>query len=248
MKKKQKFWKRKYSVKLKKYLERQRRAKYRKKHQLEKLKASITDPIKDATPVIEPIQRGDEKNTKLWSELVKKHHPLPFRGSMGRYIRFFIKDANTGEIIGCASLGSAVLFSEARDKWIGWNKKQRLRNLTKVANNRRFLLLQHVKVPNLASKVLSLLEKAGKKEWKKRYGDPLVLLETFIEPSHLGTCYKAANWELVGYTKGFLHYVPTALKRSMGGGARTSRYVFTGEQKAIFVRPLHPRWQKELLQ
>jgi hypothetical protein len=244
---KQKFWKKQHSIKLKKYMEWWWREKYRKKRQLEKLKESITDPITRVNPVVEPIPRGDEKNTKLWAELVKKHHPLPYRGGMGRYIRFFVKDANNGEILGCASLGSAVLYSESRDKYIGWNKEQRLRNLNKIANNRRFLILTHVKVPNLASKVLSLLEKEGKKEWEKRYGDPLVLLETFVEPNYLGTCYKAANWKFIGYTKGFIHYVPTVLKKSEGGGARTSRYVYTGEKKAIFVRSLDPNWKEKLL-
>ena len=40
-------------------------------------------------------------------------------------------------------------------------------------------------------------------DWAARYGYRPVLLETFVEsPRHKGTCYKAANWQLVGRTVG----------------------------------------------
>jgi hypothetical protein len=40
-------------------------------------------------------------------------------------------------------------------------------------------------------------------DWQQRYGFAPVLLETFVEsPRHKGTCYRAANWKLVGRTAG----------------------------------------------
>ncbi len=40
-------------------------------------------------------------------------------------------------------------------------------------------------------------------DWQNRYKYKPVLLETFVEKNRFsGTCYKAANWKLVGTTKG----------------------------------------------
>ena len=40
-------------------------------------------------------------------------------------------------------------------------------------------------------------------DWMRRCGYRPVLLETFVETQrHRGTCYKAANWTLVGQTTG----------------------------------------------
>jgi len=40
-------------------------------------------------------------------------------------------------------------------------------------------------------------------DWQKVYGHPIYLLETFIDPSRFrGTCYLAANWQVMGQTTG----------------------------------------------
>jgi len=40
-------------------------------------------------------------------------------------------------------------------------------------------------------------------DWQCRYNYRPVLLETFVEKGRFkGTCYKAANWQLMGQTKG----------------------------------------------
>ena len=55
----------------------------------------------------------------------------------------------------------------------------------------------------LASKILSKVARQLPKDWMVRYGFAPVLLETFVEfERHKGTCYKAANWTLVGRTAG----------------------------------------------
>jgi hypothetical protein len=40
-------------------------------------------------------------------------------------------------------------------------------------------------------------------DWQRIYGHPIYFLETFIDPQRFkGTCYRAANWVLLGSTKG----------------------------------------------
>ena len=41
-------------------------------------------------------------------------------------------------------------------------------------------------------------------DWQERFGHPVVLLETFVDPKQFhGTVYRASNWIYVGKTKGF---------------------------------------------
>ncbi len=104
-------------------------------------------------------------------------------------------------------------------------KSQRLRLL---ANNSRFLILPHVHIPNLASRILALNLKRLSQDWQKVYGHPIWLVETFVDPRYFkGSCYKAAGWNFLGYSKGF---------------AKSSRgYVWHNQPKMVFVRALHPQ-------
>jgi hypothetical protein len=72
-----------------------------------------------------------------------------------------------------------------------------------VVNNTRFLILPWIFSKNLASKALSLIVKRIADDWEERYKYRPVLLETFVEDNRFsGTCYKAANWQYIGMTKG----------------------------------------------
>ena len=56
---------------------------------------------------------------------------------------------------------------------------------------------------NLASQILSIAARQIQDDWEKRYKYRPVLLETFVETDRFrATSYKAANWRLVGTTKG----------------------------------------------
>jgi len=76
--------------------------------------------------------------------------------------------------------------------------EQRQRNLQLIVNNARFLILPWIQSKGLASKILGLAARRLPMDWQARYGYRPVMLETFVEsPRHKGTCYKAANWQLV---------------------------------------------------
>lgn len=92
----------------------------------------------------------------------------------------------------------------ARDRWIGWDRRYQFDRLHLIANNARFLILPQWHVPNLASRVLGLCERRVSADWQTRFGYPLWLLETFVDPRRFsGTCYRAANWLEVGQTHGY---------------------------------------------
>ena len=60
-----------------------------------------------------------------------------------------------------------------------------------------------VQVRELASHVLGRVVGRIAKDWQAKYGHPVVLLETFVERERFsGTCYRAANWQVLGSTQG----------------------------------------------
>jgi len=89
-----------------------------------------------------------------WNELMKAHHYLGFNNLIGEGIRYVA--VYQGYWLALLGWASAALCCGPRDRWIGWPSKFREQRLSLVANNVRFLILPSVRIPNLASKVLSL--------------------------------------------------------------------------------------------
>jgi hypothetical protein len=144
---------------------------------------------------------GNVEQERLWNEYVERYHYLGYGVPLGPHIKYFVSIA--GEPIACLSFAGAAWRVEARDRWIGWNGEERERNLRYVVNNTRFVVFPWVKVPNLASRLLALAAKRITADWQRLYAYGPLLLETFVDAErYAGTCYRAANWMLVGYTKG----------------------------------------------
>jgi hypothetical protein len=109
-----------------------------------------------------------------------------------------------GHWVALLDWGPAAHKLSARDEWIGWTGQQRAERLNLVVMNRRFLITGKTRMPNLASKSLSLALKVLPEQWNKRYGYKPLLAETFTDIEQFnGTCYKASNWIECGHSKGF---------------------------------------------
>ncbi len=163
-------------------------------------KELLSLPARAVTPLeFRPVDTPGDSS--LWNELIERYHYLKYKPLPGAQMRY---------LVFCGSYLLAVLgFSAAawkvapRDQFIGWDNGQRRRNLHRIANNSRFLILPWVKVRNLASSILAAAAKRLGNDWTERYGYEPVLLETFVERSRFrGTCYRAANWIHVGDTQG----------------------------------------------
>ena len=104
-----------------------------------------------------------------------------------------------GRIVGCSLTGAAAWRCAARDRWIGWSDATRGAGLCLVVNQQRFLILDAVRVPHLASHVLARVARRVGADYEERYGHSVHLLETFVDVSRFaGTCYRAA----AGMTRG----------------------------------------------
>ena len=195
-------------------------------------------PASNVAPIIEasleeigPIELqlvSSSDDTSLFNELVQRHHYLGYRQTVGQSLRYFIVAkglAPSQGKVGCLLFTPASFALKARDEWIGWKRHHRAKRLPFVVCNRRFLILPWLNVPNLASKSLSLVPERLTADWRRIYGVPPVLVETFVNPEKFtGACYRAANWQHLGQT-------------SATSGYRESR----GDDvpKEIYVYPLH---------
>lgn len=122
----------------------------------------------------------------------------------GAQLRYFVRSQRLGEpILACLQWSSPAWKMAPRDRWIGWNHQQRVRNLQHIVNNSRFLILPWVHVAGLASKILARCARQLPQDWEPLYGYRPLLLETLVDARRFsGTCYRAANWILLGQTQG----------------------------------------------
>ena len=129
-------------------------------------------------------------------------HYLGFGGAVGQNLQYLVRDGQQRPVA-CAVFGAAAWKCQDRDRFIGWSAQQRQSNLGLIANNSRFLILPWVKVPHLGSWILGQVAGRIARDWRAKYGHPVVLLETFVERERFrGTVYRAANWQSVGVTTG----------------------------------------------
>ena len=138
----------------------------------------------------------------LFRGLLQQHHYLGYHGPVGENLKYLIYD-QYDRPLGCMLYGAAAWRVADRDRFIGWDEAARKRGLSRIANNMRFLILPWVRVPHLASYLLAATRRSLSSDWQKKYGHPILLLETFVEQTRFaGTCYLADNWIHVGQTKG----------------------------------------------
>ena len=120
---------------------------------------------------------------------------------VGEHLKYIVSAA--GRPLACLAWSSAARHLGARDRYIGWSAEARRRNLPFLAYNPRFLILPWVRVEFLASHILARMATVLARDWERIYGHPVYFLETFVDPErYRGTCYRAANWVVLGRTTG----------------------------------------------
>jgi hypothetical protein len=145
------------------------------------------------------VRRTEEE--ALFNSLIEEHHYLGYCQPVGEQLKYIV--FAKGRAIACLAWSSAPRHIGDRDRFIGWTKQMREKNLSLIACNTRFLILPWVKVSCLASHILGKMVKILSKDWETLYHHPLYYLETFIDRERFhGICYRAANWLTIGRTTG----------------------------------------------
>lgn len=211
------------------------------------------------------------EKTKLFKDFINQYHSyVKYKVVPQRRINWLVW--NGAELVGAIGISSCVLCVKDRDNWIGWNKDQRIKLSNSMANNYRFCLKPETGIKNLGSRVLKMIRIEGAKRWKERYGDDLLLMETYVlkNENRRGAVYLADNWTHVGNTMGVSIKkapmsmwlvgdnarsrlaqtdMPAAIRKygpKDENGIGQKMIISESEPKMIFVKPLVKDWKERI--
>ena len=172
-----------------------------------------------------------EELMRTWNELMIREHPQGAGPFVGRQLRYLIGSQHGW--LGGLGFAAAARHLADRDQWIGWDDEQRRAYLDRVVGMCRFLIRPSVQCRNLGSKVLSMSMTVMPDDFERQYKYRPWLTESFVDISrYSGASYKAANWILVGETK---------------GRGRQDRYRTADlGRKAIYVYPIESDFRKRM--
>lgn len=160
-----------------------------------------TASLPEISPVrVERIEAGSPA-AQRWRFYLERYHYLGLR-VVGENQGYLAVDQQ-GRDVGCLLFGAAAWRCAPRDRKLGWSGSPRPSELGRVVDNTRFLILPWVGVKNLASHLLGAVVRRIAADWQGKYGHAVDWLETFVDRERFrGSCYRAANWECVGQTRG----------------------------------------------
>lgn len=196
-------------------------------------------PVECALEQLTPLrlqevsQAGRQAGRAQLEACLDRYHYLGYRSRVGQNLQYWVCDGRDRPLA-CVVFGAAAWQCAARDQWIGWSAGQRAQRLGMIVNNTRFLVFAWVRVPHLASHILSLVSRRIRRDWEAKYRQPIWLLETFVDQQRFaGTCYRAAHWIHLGQTKG-------------RGRQGPSSEVLPTTIKEVYVWPLHRNFRRYL--
>jgi hypothetical protein len=173
------------------------------------------------------VQLAQRHQRPRLNQLLEEHHYLGSLKPVGERLYYVAQDGS-GRWLAILVFSAAANHLRARDQWIKWSNEQRRRRLSLITNNCRFLVLPGCSVPNLGSRILRLTLDRLSADWQSRYGHPILVVETFVDPDQFqGTVYSANGWVELGETDGW-------------GRQRRDYYVKHDKPKRLFVRELEP--------
>lgn len=179
---------------------------------------------------IQQVRRSEGED--LFNQLLQKYHYLGYSRPVGEHLKYLVRAA--GRPIAALAWSSAPLQLNLRDEFIGASKREYRHNLHLIAYNSRYLILPWIKVPHLASHLLSRIARRLSADWQELYRHPIYLLESFVDIERFqGTCYRAANWRCLG--------------RSQARGTKSKPGTPATSVKELWVYPLTHRLREKLL-
>jgi uncharacterized protein DUF4338/DDE family transposase len=173
------------------------------------------------------VRMAADHEVEWFDGLLRDHHYLGAGRPVGDYLRQVVE--LNAKPVALLVWGPACYALKDRDLWISWSATQRLERLKLIVQNRRFLLLTAKgESPNLASQAMGAALRALPGQWQQCFGYRPLLAESFTDPEgYAGTCYKASNWEAVGWSAGFSRH-------------RADFYMANERPKRLWLRPLAP--------
>jgi SRSO17 transposase len=173
---------------------------------------------------------------RQWRGMLARHHYLGAPGLVGAHLQYLVY-SRQGDVVGVLGWQSAVERLDCRDQLVAVSGRAELRGrfLAHAVNNVRFLVLPWLRVPHLASAILSQGLEYLQRDWRERYGATVWLAESFVDRTRFnGASYQAANWLAIGWTRGY--------------AKRQSQFIYHGQPKEVYVYVMEKRIRQILFQ
>ena len=154
---------------------------------------------------LQPLEIQQVRRTSdepLFNSLMEEHHYLGYEQPVGEHLKYLVWAQ--GRPVACLAWCSAPRHIGSRDRYIGWSSGS-------APAQHPLPRLQHA-IPDPAlgagsAPGIAYSQPDGVTDCRRTgsamYGHPVYFLETFVDPERFrGTCYRAANWQLLGLTTG----------------------------------------------
>ena len=113
------------------------------------------ETLDEVRPVRLQTVLGGTPQSQQWNAFIARYHYLGYKTLVGAQMRYIVHDRH-GRLLALLGFSTAARKLAPRDRFIGWTPTLREKNLPKVIDNARFLILPWIRIPNLASHILSL--------------------------------------------------------------------------------------------
>jgi hypothetical protein len=193
--------------------------------------------------MIELIEVSTPEQKMLVKYIIENNHSyVPTNSSVGRRIDWLIyHDDGSGllpECIGMIGIGSSV-YPPPKDilRYLGLSKEEYKNKFNSIANNWRFCFSKSIR--NAGTQTLKQLRLKAAEAWKRKYGDDLTHIITFVGAGKNGAVYLADNWKQIGETAGLPKHKSSSMKWNNSEELKELFVKPTGEnKKIIFIKPI----------
>jgi hypothetical protein len=132
--------------------------------------------INNIQPVIQIVEDSDEASK--WSDVRRMIHTMEFQANPGRNVKIYVKDRDSGKLLGLISLGSDITSLGVRDQYIGWSKEDKFVNgkLNNTTIATSIVSTQPFGYNFLGGKLIAALTTAPeiRDYWKQKYDNVLI--------------------------------------------------------------------------
>jgi len=160
---------------------------------------------------LEPIVEFT-KDAETWTIVRKLIHTMDWSSNPGRNQKYFVKDKNTGKILGLISLGSDVTTIKVRDDYIKWTKDNKFvdHHLNNTAIASTIVCVQPLGFNMLGGKLIAALTTCSdvRNQWKKDYDDTLVGVTTTSLYGAHSQYNGIPHWKTLGESAGKIMIKP----------------------------------------
>ncbi len=140
-------------------------------------------------------------DTTRCDQLIVEHHYLHDATLVGEQLRYVA--TYKGRWLAVATWSAAAFHLKDREAFIGRSFEQCRRRRALLASNSLLLVLPDGHWPNLISRFMKLMLGRLSQDWTARWGHPLALVETFMDPQrYQATAYQVSGWFHLGRTAG----------------------------------------------